>query len=383
MYGQGVGAIAIGNGAANSNQGNQAIAIANSAGDVNQGVQAIAIGQYAGQTNQGSNSIAIGSFAGQTNQGANSIVLNASGSAVHGTTANAFYVAPVRNTNTTNLLYYNTGNKEISYDTIGGSKPLKFTGDIVILNDNNSLIDPAKTNIDIRPWFQTATGKQSYTVSLGFGAGFIDQQNNAISIGYYTGNRNQGQHSIAIGSYAGSNNQPSRSIVINASGSLLDGINSDSCYIAPIRGTAGAAYLYYDAATKEVQVLSSDSNIKMDITTARNYLDDLCRLRPVTFKYISSFGHSSDPDKKFLGLIAQEVQDIFPSLVYKNDKNLLSFVESGFPYMLITAVQSLNSTNQGLQSTIQLQHEQINLQQERLSFQEEQISKIMAKLNLM
>ena len=77
----------------------------------------VAIGYQAGEVNQGVNSIAIGQFAGQTNQGSNSIVLNASGVAVNGTTANAFYVAPIRSTTDSNLppLVYDIANSEILY----------------------------------------------------------------------------------------------------------------------------------------------------------------------------------------------------------------------------------------------------------------------------
>lgn len=111
-------AIAIGVSAGESNQGVQSIAIGESAGDLNQANKAIAIGTQAGLTNQGANSIAIGAFAGNLNQHSNSIILNATGANFTSDGANRFYVNPVRQANTSNVLYYNATTKEISYDGI-------------------------------------------------------------------------------------------------------------------------------------------------------------------------------------------------------------------------------------------------------------------------
>jgi hypothetical protein len=114
---QASGAIAIGNAAGQDSQGTNTIAIGGSAGQNTQGSGAIAIGNSAGQTGQGVNSIAIGNAAGQTNQAANAIVLNASGSAVTGATANATYIAPLRNITQTQMLGYDTTTSEITYWT--------------------------------------------------------------------------------------------------------------------------------------------------------------------------------------------------------------------------------------------------------------------------
>ena len=128
---QGINAIAIGSGAGNTNQydnaiaigfhaglttqGTGAIAIGYNAGSTNQGLNAIAIGYNAGNTDQGTSSIAIGFLAGQTSQHENSIILNASGVALNSKTSNAFYVDPIRSATFSNVLYYDTTSKEITY----------------------------------------------------------------------------------------------------------------------------------------------------------------------------------------------------------------------------------------------------------------------------
>jgi hypothetical protein len=112
--------IAIGNQAGRTNQRAHATAVGNTAGSTNQGSNAVAIGNAAGNSNQGSNAIAIGKYAGQTNQIANSIIINASDSALNATTNAGFYVNPVRNATTANVVYYDTTTKELTYDVAGG-----------------------------------------------------------------------------------------------------------------------------------------------------------------------------------------------------------------------------------------------------------------------
>lgn len=113
---QGENAIAIGNQSGRGTQGQNAIAIGVQAGWTNQGSGGIAIGYQAGQTLQGTNAIAIGTLAGGTNQKENSIVISATGTIVTGATANATYIAPIRqeSTNVTYLMMYNTGTNEIT-----------------------------------------------------------------------------------------------------------------------------------------------------------------------------------------------------------------------------------------------------------------------------
>ena len=75
----------------------------------------IAIGNNAGITNQGANAIAIGNNAAPTNQHSNSIVINASGNVLNTLATDSFYVDPIREAKTTNLLYYDPTTKEITY----------------------------------------------------------------------------------------------------------------------------------------------------------------------------------------------------------------------------------------------------------------------------
>jgi hypothetical protein len=117
---QSEGAIAIGSSAQGTSPGAapgpgaHSIGIGFSAGSANQGQYSVALGYNAGNLNLGNNSIAIGRGAGNANLACNSILLNATGSNFTGNTSNAFYVKPIRNIQTLEVLNYNSVTGEIT-----------------------------------------------------------------------------------------------------------------------------------------------------------------------------------------------------------------------------------------------------------------------------
>jgi len=102
--------------------GNFTVAVGSSAGQLNHSYGAVGVGAGAQQTGAGACAVALGFQAGTdltlTPQAPSSIVINATGDYLNNTIANSFVVAPVRNTQGTHGLFYNTGTKEISYSTI-------------------------------------------------------------------------------------------------------------------------------------------------------------------------------------------------------------------------------------------------------------------------
>ena len=62
---------------------------------------------------------------------------------------------------------------------------------------------------------------------------------------------------------------------------------------------------------------SSDKNLKNDIVTITNAMDNIEKINPVNYKL------KNDPDQKTkMGVIAQELDEIFPDLVHKNTETL-------------------------------------------------------------
>ena len=170
---QSANGIAIGTQAGSYSQSQNSIAIGNNSGYVSQSQNTVAIGNQAGNLNQGSYSIAIGFQAGMTNQASQSICLNASSSGITPTTQ-GFYINPIRNDNTTlnNFVYYNTGTKELTYNTTLNYS--NATGNTLYLNQ---LTGPAYTSIYN---MKSATGPTGAGGALGYYGSFYDTttQNN-------------------------------------------------------------------------------------------------------------------------------------------------------------------------------------------------------------
>ena len=101
----------------------------------------------------------------------------------------------------------------------------------------------------------------------------------------------------------------------------------------------GNWYLYGNGTTS----YTSDARLKKNIVTTRDgYLEDICRLRVVKYNWKKD----DDATPKELGLIAQEVEQIFPNLV-QDDLNPIEeggeifkqVKHSVLPFMLLKAIQ--------------------------------------------
>ena len=115
----------------------------------------------------------------------------------------------------------------------------------------------------------------------------------------------------------------------------------------------GNWYLYANGTTS----YSSDERLKKNIETTRDgYLEDLAKLRVVKYNW----NCDKDGDNKELGLIAQEVEKVFPNLV-KDDTNPISeddptmykqLKQSVLPMMLLKALQEANTKIKALEARI-------------------------------
>jgi hypothetical protein len=96
----------------------------------------------------------------------------------------------------------------------------------------------------------------------------------------------------------------------------------------------------------------SDINLKKNIQTARNgYLNDLLKFRLVKYNWNTQ----TDDEPKELGFIAQEVEEIFPSLIQESkvDGTDISYKQiktSVIPFILVKAIQELSAKNDALEA---------------------------------
>lgn len=106
---------------------------------------------------------------------------------------------------------------------------------------------------------------------------------------------------------------------------------------------------------------SSDLRFKKNITPFGNVLNNFSKLRPVNF-----FWRTDEfPDKQFgksesFGLIAQEVEQIFPELVSTDEQGYKVVNYSKLPLLTIQAVKELKTENDTLKQQLQQQQAQID-----------------------
>jgi hypothetical protein len=143
----------------------------------------------------------------------------------------------------------------------------------------------------------------------------------------------------------GAENMPSIAFSSNSSTAAI-GYNAPTNTITYGYGT-NAAGVFLATVTATGYVTSSDKILKENIVDARtNYLDDLNKLRLVNYNRIGK-------TKKELGFIAQEMEEVFPSVVEKNGyDDTKGYAITALIPMLVSAVQSLSKTVSSLQGQI-------------------------------
>jgi hypothetical protein len=130
-----------------------------------------------------------------------------------------------------------------------------------------------------------------------------------------------------------------------------NGDSTSSYHFAGLTQNVSFFYLYGNGTSS----WTSDKRKKKNIETTRDgYARDLCKLRVVKYNWITQ----EDGEPKELGLIAQEVEEVFPGLIqdalhedtdgikYKTIKG------SVLPYMLLKAMQEQQAIIESQQSQI-------------------------------
>lgn len=131
-----------------------------------------------------------------------------------------------------------------------------------------------------------------------------------------------------------------------------NGNSTSSYHYAGVTQGVNIWYLYGNGTSS----WSSDQRLKKNIESTRDgYLDDLCQLRVVKYNW-----HTDADDKpRELGLIAQEVEAVFPGLVEEalqdiDDTGIRYKVLKGsvLPYMLLKALQEANAKIEALTARV-------------------------------
>jgi len=172
------------------------------------------------------------------------------------------------------------------------------------------------------------TGVQNTAIGSGVGAAITTGTNNII-VGYNAGGTlTTGSGNIYINANAGAAAETNTTRI---------GTSQTACFVAGIFGATviiGGLPVDVDSSGHLGTIVSS-KRFKKNIADMAVDSENIYNLRPVSFSYISD-----DTDTKQYGLIAEEVAEIFPSLVvYDCDEQPLSVRYQVLPILLLNEVQ--------------------------------------------
>ena len=205
--------------------------------------------------------------------------------------------------------------------------------------------------------YNNTTG--NYNVYAGRLAGYTNSTgDNNVFIGNEAGRYYTGSNKLFIeNSSAGSSNAliygdfDSDQLSLNASVGI--GYGPYDSYSLVVKGGTvnslrvyediGQTYAFYvsgDAYATGSWYTPSDQNLKTNIHTYQNAVEDLLKIRGVKFNWnIDEKSDVTYPKGDQFGVIAQEVEKIFPELVKKDSEGKLAVAYSGFTPILIEAIK--------------------------------------------
>lgn len=123
----------------------------------------------------------------------------------------------------------------------------------------------------------------------------------------------------------------------------------NTCYIAGITGVAVAnsAAVLLNTLTGQLGTVISSRRYKKNIEPMTDESNGIYALRPVTFNYVKDSSH-----KKNIGLIAEEVAQVMPSLVvYDKEEQPETVMYHDLPILLLNEIQKLNKRIEWLENT--------------------------------
>jgi hypothetical protein len=292
------------------------------------------IGYHAGRMAIGDHNVFLGSEAGHSNAGSNNTFMGYRAGYLAGIgDLNTFVGSETGANNTTG--HHNTffgehsgyNNKEGFSNTFVGSE-----------SGYSSQTGVGNVFFGNKSGYSNTNGHQN--VFLGYGAGFhntIGQRNTYLGYGA-TGNPAV-ENATAIGSEA--KVTANNSIVLGHKANVGIGVSAPSFQL----------HLSTDAAAKAGSpdwIVASDSRLKKNITDFTDGLELLKQIRPVWFQYNGQAGIETG-DKKFVGIIAQEMQKIAPytigTFIHQDSlgkkTEYLDYDANAVTYILINAVKEV------------------------------------------
>ncbi|SDJ88274.1 Por secretion system C-terminal sorting domain-containing protein [Catalinimonas alkaloidigena] len=328
------------------------------------------MGNGAGVGSSGSNNIFLGNYSGRVTIGSlNTFLGNSTGWSTTTGDRNTFIgnVAGYNNTTASSNTFLGDG---AGYRTTTGGYNT-FIGQGASGNNTGGIYG---TSVGYRAGESNTTGIANSFFGTVAGPDNTTGRYNAY-FGYFSGQGSTtGSGNTFIGSYSRTNPNLSNASAIGyrayvtASNALVlgsvSGTNGATANTNVGIGTTAPSYRLHVNANSAAKpgssawTVASDKRLKKDIRPFEEGLAVIDQIRPVRYRYNGKAGLSTD--EEFVGIIAQEVQEVAPYMVgewtYQDttgaEETYLDYDANAMTYLLINAVKELKSQNEALQDEL-------------------------------
>ena len=237
----------------------------------------------------------------------------------------------------------------------------------------------------------TAGANQSVAIG-NFAANCAATPINSVIIGYIACQGNSGDltGNVIIGDSSGAYTANTRSVLLGASAGAGASTTTDCVYISNVGPASGTESGVMRIGTDGTQTKSFMSGIRGVTTTAIDALpvlisstgqlgtvsssikykenvkdlknsDIIYKMRPVEFNY------KTQPNHKSIGLISEEIEQIYPEMCIYQDGEHLSVDYQKLPILLLDQVQHLNDKVSSLRDRVQILENIFSLQKKKIN----------------
>jgi hypothetical protein len=117
-------------------------------------------------------------------------------------------------------------------------------------------------------------------------------------------------------------------------------------------GTGTTGCVKDSDATVIAGTCSSDARLKRNIEPFANVLDRLVKVRPVHFDWkADEYPERNFGQSRSFGLIAQEVEQVFPNLVTADAEGMKAVRYNELPFLMLQAIRELKASNDAMKTT--------------------------------
>jgi len=169
------------------------------------------------------------------------------------------------------------------------------------------------------------------------------------------GNATSGDGGFGVQATGGNATMPGGfgGIGIQATGGTSNGIRSQAAFFSGDIGVQGCVEAI-GATIQDFGTCSSDVRLKRNIEAFPAVLDKIVQLRPVWYNWrTEEYPQFRFPSGRASGLVAQDVEQVFPEMVTIDEAGFRRVNYGELPYLMLQAIRELKAENDNLRERIQ------------------------------